>query len=146
MGAQVYDVRWICNDRRGPRGFATEKAAVCHMDERCIGTADYYLTCNEVRVGDGATVHTSCDMVPHTVVAVSSSGKTVSLREDRVLRARCTNGHKHICDCPLVALVEPQDDGELLQARAAKDGTWRILGSRYAVTFGRREYYRDPHI
>jgi hypothetical protein len=79
------------------------------------------------------------------VVSVSPSGKTITVRQDRVLKSRKVCGCASTCDCPPASLSQPDAQGKAHQCRASKDGTWRVLGGGH-VTFGARNHYRDPHI
>jgi hypothetical protein len=144
----VWDVRWEGDGRRGPSSFATDEAATRCMRRQFHARDDsYFLEAFDVSLGCPATVHTSTSMLPCTVVAISPSGKTVTVRQDKVLRGRKVCGCESRCDCPPAVLSQPDAQGREHQCRASKDGTWRLIGGgSRSVTFGARNHYRDPHV
>lgn len=88
------------------------------------------------KVGDGATLLHWTDREPATVIAVSASGKTITLREDKATRIDA-NG---MSECQTYDYAR-DPDGATHTARLTKYG-WKIpRGSR--VLIGRREKYRD---
>lgn len=89
-------------------------------------------------VGMGATIHMWSDRYPATVVAVSDSGKTVTLREDKV-----TDWEPHPSGYGKAFADDPS--GRTFRARIRKNGTWRTMGAGEGVTLGSRAAYRDPH-
>lgn len=83
-------------------------------------------------VGMGATIYWWSDRTPGTVVNVSPSGKTVTIREDDVVEWKDHYGVSY----------RDNPNGRLYTARRRKDGTWKAGGN--GVSFGRRAAYRDP--
>jgi hypothetical protein len=85
-------------------------------------------------VGMGATIYAWSDRYPATVRAVSPSGKTVELTEDRV-----TSWKRHYGTG-----FEADPTGRAWTARKAKNGTWKTLKSGNGVSLGERAAYHDP--
>lgn len=86
-------------------------------------------------VGMGATMYSGSDRYAFTVVAVSPSGKTVWVREDKETRVD-GNGMSE----SQRYLFTPDENAELVQLRLCKDG-WR--SKRNLFHLGKRRYYRD---
>lgn len=87
------------------------------------------------KVGDGATVLMWTDREPATVIAVSPSGKTVTVQMDRYRRTDA-NGMSEVQSYA----YERNPAGEVLTFRLGKRG-WRGRGG--GVAFGHREKYHD---
>lgn len=88
-------------------------------------------------VGMPATILLWTDRHAATVVAVSPSGKTVTVREDRAIRTD-RNGLSEIQHYTYT----PNPDGALTTFRLGKRG-WRSAGGR-GLHLGERAEYRDP--
>lgn len=84
--------------------------------------------------GMGATIYMYSDRLPATVIDISASGKTVTLREDDVAEWKNYYG----------VTFAPNRDGRTWTARKRANGTWRTLKSGEGVTLGMRAAYRDP--
>lgn len=99
------------------------------------------------KVGDGATVHGWSDSHAYTVVAVSASGKTVTLQRDSVklndgwrpdaipggFFAHVANNGSQKWD------MTPDPNGAKVKARLTKRG-WRSAGSKVSLGV-KREFY-----
>jgi len=83
-------------------------------------------------IGMGATIYMWSDRHAATVVAISKSGKRITLRADRVTRWENSYG----------AAFLPDPDGVTYEANLTKNGTWKSAGN--GVTLGNRAAYRDP--
>lgn len=84
-------------------------------------------------VGDGATIVGWSDRYAYTVIAVSPSGKTVTLQRDIAVRADC-NGMSDAQNYDYIA----NPDGEVRVARLGKRG---FTSQNQKVIPGRHEYY-----
>jgi hypothetical protein len=84
-------------------------------------------------IGMGATVYMWSDRFPATVTAISDSGKTITLTEDRVTKWENYYGTEFA-----------PGTGSTWTARKTKNGTWKTLRAGEGVTLGRRSAYRDP--
>lgn len=94
-------------------------------------------TASELRVGVGATVQLHSDSFACTVIAISPSGKTITLQEDEATRTD-DNGMSEVQDYTF----KPNPNGELYQATLRKDGKFRLMKQRSLVSIGiRRKYY-----
>jgi len=88
-------------------------------------------------IGEGATVSVGSDSYPYTIVDVSKSGKTITLREDKCERTD-SNG-----------MSEAQEynyfrdfNGKEIKATKRKTGAWKTTGGNSMVSIGvRRRYY-----
>lgn len=89
-------------------------------------------------VGQGATIHIGSDRYPATIIAISASGKTVTLREDQFYRTD-RNG---ISELQSYA-YETNELGKEHKARLRKSGRY-YTARGFLVTLGTREAYRDP--
>lgn len=87
-------------------------------------------------VGDGATVLHWTDRTACTVIAVSPSGKTITLQADHAYRTD-TNGmsdaQKYRYERDLL--------GATYTARRNRRGEWKVLRSGQRVVAGRRSYH-----
>lgn len=86
-------------------------------------------------VGMGATQICWTDRRPFTVIAVSESGKTVTVREDTPIRVD-SNG---MSECQSYRF-EPNPEGIVYTLRMTKRG-WAHKGQRFSM--GRRDCYHD---
>jgi len=101
------------------------------------------------KVGDGATVTLYTDSHACTVIAVSKSGKTITLQRDKAtlgadfkpkftlggFAGHCTNQHEQYWT------YEPDPNGKIYSARLGKFG-WKVGGLRgLRVTRGRHEFH-----
>lgn len=93
---------------------------------------------NTPQIGMGATLLFYTDRKPATVIAISKSGKTVTLQEDTATRidenGMSDNQHYE---------YSPDPNGRIFKARQRKGKGWRVCGEGTGVTFGRREKYFD---
>lgn len=88
-------------------------------------------------VGMGATIQVGSDCYPYTVIAVSPSGKTVTIQEDE---AQLVSGS--IFSKRQEYEYRSNPNGRTMTVRRNKHGRW---GKRhFPVYIGRRRYYRDP--
>lgn len=88
-------------------------------------------------VGQGATLVYWTDREPCTVTAVSPSGKTVTLREDKATRL----DEKGMSEGQSYSF-EPDPSGRVVKARLNKRGRWKTPGGT-SVLIGHREKYYD---
>lgn len=91
-------------------------------------------------VGDGATVLGWTDRTAGTIVAVSPSGKSFTVREDHAIRTDA-NG---MSECQQYRF-EPNPEGRTHEFRLTKLG-WKVPGSRRggaSVLIGERAHYYD---
>lgn len=89
-------------------------------------------------IGDGATICWHSDRHAATVIAVSPSGKTVTVQEDRSIRI----DHNGMSESQEYR-YEPDADGATYQVRCNARGQWRVLGGGQRVLFGERRAFRD---
>ena len=88
-------------------------------------------------VGMGATELLWSDRHAHTIIAISESGKTLTIQRDRAIRVD-KNGMSDSQEYR----YERDPKGSISKARKNKHGVWKVLGSRTTLTIGvRREYY-----
>ncbi len=104
-------------------------------------------------VGDGATVVLYSDRHAYTVVAVSKSGKTITLQRDKATLLNSAGSGE-----PDALVFEPggfaghtsgvqrwayeeDEDGKTIKASLRKDGRWRVSKSGERVKPGRHEHY-----
>lgn len=147
MVAYSIRVQWVGVDHEedlSPSGFATEEAAKTFMQAQGVRMTDYILVTDTVTVGSPATLCGSADWSPCTVVGVSPSGKTITLRRDRVVRASCPHGITHAHECDPNVLTLPGAGHEVIVCRQ-RGGVWRASGGR-DVILGVRKCYRNPEI
>lgn len=90
-------------------------------------------------VGDGVTINLHSDRSPATVVAVSPSGKTVTVQKDDW---KVVSGSTH--DGSAVYEYSLNPEGRKVKARVRKDGRYYPTRSSKSLSFGRNRYY-DPH-
>ena len=84
----------------------------------------------EPEVGDAATYGIGADRYPYTVVGMSSSGKTLTLKPSKFRRG----------------VFLPDEDVYTRTATLRRDGVYRFKYQNYgSVMLGRREYSLDPH-
>jgi hypothetical protein len=93
-------------------------------------------------VGDGACIRTGSDVRAYTVIAVTPSGKTVTLQraEATVTKPAAYYGDR------VEYSYHPNPSGSIVKATLRKDGVFRPKGSSgwwTSVGKGYREYY-DP--
>lgn len=107
------------------------------------------MTDTRFAVGDGATLHYWTDAHAYTVVAVSASGKTVTMQRDKATpdpdwKPDFTPGgfFGHTSnDRDRSYTYEPDPEGRKVSARLTAAG-WRVGGQRgQRVTPGRHEFY-----
>lgn len=109
------------------------------------------------KVGDGATICFWSDRAACTITAVSASGKTITLREDK---ATLLNGFAsgeadalefhaggfcgHTTGTQRYA-YEADPNGLTHKATLRKDGAWRLVGHRRGgfVRIGERDHHHD---
>lgn len=87
------------------------------------------------KVGDGATELCWTDRHPYTIVAISASGKTVTVRRD-VAKRIDSNGMSESQEYE----YSRDPNGSLVKLRQGKDGAWKHKG-RYFRLGEREEYY-----
>lgn len=87
-------------------------------------------------VGLGATVHSGGDRRAYTVIAVSKSGRKVTLRRDKATRT----DSKGMSESQSW-WYEPNPEGETRIAYRQQDGSYRV--ENHLVTFGKRDEYYD---
>jgi len=110
--------------------------------------------CTGVKVGDGATVYGWTDRRAYTVIAVSKSGRTITIQRDS---AKLLNGPNsgepdalhfegggfcgHTSGVQRYE-IKPDPNGEIRKASLRKDGKWREANSTTRVEVGERfEFY-----
>ena len=104
------------------------------------------MTNSSWKVGDGATLHFWTDAHAYTVIAVSASGKTVTIQRDK---ATLNPDWKpdfhpggfagHVANqASQQYTYEPDPQGAMRKVRLTKTG-WKSSGQR--VTPGRHEFY-----
>lgn len=85
-------------------------------------------------LGMGATIYAYSDRYPATVIGMSKSGKTITLREDNVAEWKDYYGISFM----------PNPNGRIWTARKNSKGVWRTSVEKCGVTFDERQAYRDP--
>lgn len=94
------------------------------------------------KVGDGATIYAYTDRYAATVIAVSPSGKTVTVQEDNADWEVWPSGYAKANSF----VPSPNGRTWTVTLRHVKGGTlWRTKGANNGVRFGTRDAYRDPH-
>ena len=89
--------------------------------------------------GDGVTIRMYSDSYPATVCSVSKSGKTVTVKKDRV---EVVSGSMY--DGSAVYAFHRNPDGPTVTLRLRKDGKYYPSGSSIPIGLGRHRYH-DPH-
>lgn len=89
-------------------------------------------------VGSGATILMWSDRHAATVIAVSASGKKVTIQEDKATRAD-GNGRSDAQSYTF----EPDTNGATHEVSLRKDGRWKIARSDTVVLLGSRSHYYD---
>tara|TARA_R110000751_G_scaffold48895_9_gene108644 strand:+ start:9182 stop:9502 length:321 start_codon:yes stop_codon:yes gene_type:complete len=89
-------------------------------------------------VGEGATVIHFSDRTGATVIAVSPSGKTITVQEDTATR---TDDHG-MSDMQHYTF-ERYEEGRTWKATLRKDGRYRVCNSTQLVGVGNRSTYYD---
>lgn len=89
-------------------------------------------------VGMGATMLFWTDRKPATIVAVSKSGKRVTIQEDTATRVD-TNGMSESQDYTF----EPDPEGATYDYSLRKDGSWKMVNGDSQIRIGSREKYYD---
>lgn len=101
---------------------------------------------NGFKVGDGATLHYVTDAHAYTVIAVSPSGKTITMQQDKATLDPTWKpetivggflGHT-VNNADQRWVYEPNPDGRIIKARLTSTG-WSHLGQK--VTKDRHEFY-----
>lgn len=87
-------------------------------------------------VGMGATMVMWTDRLPFTVIAVSKSGKTVTVQEDNAVRMD-GNG---MSECQTYVFTR-NPEGAIFKVRKLKNGQWACKGQKF--TLGSRSKYHD---
>lgn len=95
-------------------------------------------TASELRVGVGATIQLHSDALACTVIAISPSGKSITLQEDEATRVD-NNG---MSDSQSYTYT-PNPNGQLYQATLRKDGRFRLMKQRSLVSIGIRRKFHD---
>lgn len=91
----------------------------------------------QVRIGMGATICHWSDRSPATVIHVTSSGKTITLQEDKATRTD-NNGMSDDQSYE----YERDTQGNIYKATLRKDGKYKLVGSKEVVALGvRRKFY-----
>jgi hypothetical protein len=92
--------------------------------------------------GTPACYQLGSDQYPFTVVTVSASGKTVTLRE---ATSRRTDKNGYYTENQRFIFAD-NPKGRILKATLRKDGAYRAVGCRNygRVTFGEYGKYNDP--
>jgi len=91
----------------------------------------------EPEIGEGATVSVGSDSYPYTIIDISDSGKTITLREDRVERTD-RNGMSEIQEYNYFR----DPNGKVVKATKRKNGSWKTTKDNCLVSIGiRRRYY-----
>lgn len=98
-------------------------------------------------IGQGATICHYSDRTACTIVAVSKSGKTISLQPDHAeldnwkpemipggFSAHCSNNHSQRYR------YQPNPTAEVIKARIRKDGSYRTSGGQRVIQ-GRHHFY-----
>ena len=99
---------------------------------------------NAPKVGELASYGHGGDSYPYTVIAVSATGYKVTLQRRKAVSCK---GHTPYDGQHRVLTVE-DPDGDILVVRRRKDGKYYGRGSyarQPSVSFGRADYYLDPH-
>lgn len=130
----------------------TEGGAASH-DERDTMSSNEQ-TQNEdpqtFEVGDGVTVHGWSDSQAYTVIAVSASGRTITIQRDKATRENRDEdtfaaggfmGHTSHGPNGQVWSYERDPEGAICKATRRRDGKWRVSHSTATVTAGRHEFY-----
>lgn len=91
-------------------------------------------------IGMGATIHVGTDRYACTIVDISQSGKTLTLKEDK---ATLTSGD--IFKYPQEYRYEDNPNGRMHKVRYSHQHGWRTIGTLFPVSIGIRNEYRDPH-
>lgn len=101
---------------------------------------------NKIKVGDGATEYIGSDRYPATVIAVSKSGKTVTIQRDEgyMVKGNFMQGDYEVG-------FKANPNGRVVQLRQYKEsedapGLWYVVGHKHdtMIGLGRRSYYLDP--
>jgi hypothetical protein len=95
----------------------------------------------QVKIGEGATFGYGSDRNPYTVIAVSTSGKQITIQADEVMVTRGSYIEEQDC------VFLPDTEGSTIVARWNESRQrWMVGGKRgTVVSVGVRRYYRDPH-
>ena len=94
------------------------------------------------RVGEGVTYSIGTDRYPATIIAVSKSGKTITIQDDKsnVISGSTQDGSAEW-------RFEENPDGRVQRATLRADGRYRLSGWKRGgnVSLGGRSCYVDPH-
>jgi hypothetical protein len=96
-------------------------------------------TTGKPEVGMAATILMHSDRHAATVVAVSPSGKTISIQQDdaKVIKGSTQDGSAEY-------EYTRNDKSYIMKARQDKQGRWRECGGRSGILLGHREEHYDP--
>lgn len=92
----------------------------------------------DLHIGMGGTIYMHSDRIPVTLIAFSSSRKTLVFREDKATRLD-NNGMSEIQEYS----YEQDPEGAIYSARLRKDGKYKLSGSKTIVHLGTRRRYYD---
>lgn len=96
------------------------------------------------KVGDGITFHAGSDCYPWTIIAVSPSGKKITVQRDKAVRTD-DNGYGGEQEYS----ITPDPTGATNELSYRKDGYFHTVGCSMEWwnrwTLGRRRY-DDPHV
>jgi hypothetical protein len=108
------------------------------------------MACGGVKVGMGATMYGYSDHAPYTVIAVSPSGKTVTLQADDAqldpswnpeivpggFAGHCVNNNSQQW------IIKPNAKNPIVKVRLQKDGSFKTAGGS-TVRIGYRSKFHD---
>jgi len=86
----------------------------------------------------GATILHWSDRTPATIIAITPSGKTITLRADNAIRTD-NNGFSESQSYE----YEPDPNGTIYRATLRKDGMYRLVNGKSRVVLGSRRKYHD---